>query len=188
MDFWKKYNQNYSHIEGEANYNYGRINHMEGSRNAIGRFTDVNHIEGMYNMIRSSVDDPNVWASHVSGINAVGEHSAAFTWSGNTWHSIKNPWMPIEDKYHSHGIGTFNINPKDGLSGFYIGETNLATTLSQYAKLSDLQPGIAGDAKFEAYHTIVTNQAKIAQEAINNASDLKGIKDALNTFFNEINK
>lgn len=117
---------------------------------------------------------------------------------------MKSTTYQPEDKYSSHGIGTFNINPRNGLSGFYIGETNLATTLSQYAKLSDLQNGIDIDeltvdnlylngesltisdgklhvsgkpisfeeSRFEAYHAIVTNQARIAQEAINNASNL----------------
>lgn len=117
---------------------------------------------------------------------------------------MKSTTYQPEDKYSSHGIGTFNINPRNGLAGFYIGETNLATTLSQYAKLSDLQNGLYIDeletdnlyingesltisdgklhvsgkpisfeeSRFEAYHAIVTNQARIAQEAINNASNL----------------
>ena len=31
----------------------------------------------------------------------------------------------LSDMYHSHGQGTFNINPQRGLSGFYIGEKSL---------------------------------------------------------------
>jgi len=33
--------------------------------------------------------------------------------------------------YTSNGSGTFNINPISGLSGFYIGDTNLSTTLTE---------------------------------------------------------
>ena len=41
----------------------------------------------------------------------------AATWTSNTW---------VDGVYYSHGEGTFNINPKGGLAGFYIGQTNLA--------------------------------------------------------------
>ena len=42
----------------------------------------------------------------------------SFTWSGEAGRDINNP-------YSSHAIGSFNINPNDGLSGFYIGDRNL---------------------------------------------------------------
>lgn len=32
----------------------------------------------------------------------------------------------INDRYESHGKGTFSINPLSGLSGLYIGEVNAA--------------------------------------------------------------
>lgn len=131
MDFWNKYNQNHSHIEGEANYNFGRMNHIEGSRNAAARNTHAIHLEGMYNAIIPSVEDPSLYAVHVSGINAVGKDMASFTWSGDTWRNYKNPYMPLDDKYHSHGRGTFNINPQGGINGFYIGEKTLGDYLSE---------------------------------------------------------
>ena len=42
----------------------------------------------------------------------------SFTWSGETSRDINKP-------YSSHAIGSFNINPNNGLSGFYIGDRNL---------------------------------------------------------------
>ena len=36
-----------------------------------------------------------------------------------------NSSSDLSDYYHSHGPGTYNTNPKNGLEGFYIGETNL---------------------------------------------------------------
>ena len=48
----------------------------------------------------------------------------AFTWNGDDTRAIA-------DYYQSHGKGTFNINPADGLSGIYIGEENLAQVIAQ---------------------------------------------------------
>lgn len=39
----------------------------------------------------------------------------------------------LSSMYESNGEGTFNINPQDGLSGFYIGEKNLHQILLEYA-------------------------------------------------------
>lgn len=36
----------------------------------------------------------------------------------------------VNDRYVSHGSGTFNVNPVGGLSGFYVGEKNLYSILS----------------------------------------------------------
>jgi hypothetical protein len=44
------------------------------------------------------------------------------------------------DLYVSHGIGTFNINPENGLSGFYVGEKNLHQILSEYNNQSNNKP------------------------------------------------
>lgn len=41
----------------------------------------------------------------------------------------------IADRYTSHGEGTFNVNSKNGLDGFYIGEKTLSAYLSNYASI-----------------------------------------------------
>ena len=42
----------------------------------------------------------------------------SFTWSGEASRDINQP-------YSSHAIGSFNINPNNGLCGFYVGDKNL---------------------------------------------------------------
>ena len=42
----------------------------------------------------------------------------SFTWSGEASRDINQP-------YSSHAIGSFNINPNNGLCGFYVGDRNL---------------------------------------------------------------
>ena len=54
--------------------------------------------------------------SAVFGWNATSTNQFAFVYSGRG-----------ENQYYSHGSGTFNIDPIGGASGFWIGETNLAT-------------------------------------------------------------
>lgn len=71
------------------------------------------------------------------GFAAVSSNENAFTWSG------------FPPYYYSHGIGTFNINPLTGPSGFYIGETNLQTLLDE--KLS-----IEHDSEASAHNGRIT--------------------------------
>lgn len=49
----------------------------------------------------------------------------AFTWNGD----INIP----EGYYYSKGVGSFAVNPVDGVSGFWIGETNLAQHIANLA-------------------------------------------------------
>lgn len=52
----------------------------------------------------------------------------AFVWNGKNLYGYNN-------KYTSHGPGTFSINPENGISGIYIGEENLSdmvTNLTRY--------------------------------------------------------
>ena len=126
-----------SHVEGGYNSVYGDYAHAEGyGNNAIGRFS---HVEGLYTKAG--------YAAHAEGrsTNATGEHShaegfmtnayahqshaagckctvlsndiGAFVWNGNSTPSNGA-------HYYSHGTGTFNIYPKDGIKGFYIGNNN----------------------------------------------------------------
>ena len=49
----------------------------------------------------------------------------SFTWSGEAGRDINNP-------YSSHAIGSFNINPNNGLCGFYIGDKSLSSILDEF--------------------------------------------------------
>ena len=55
------------------------------------------------------------------GPAAITTNDFAFTWTGNN--------LIYPTRYGSHGMGTFNVDPTGGASGFWIGETNLATYL-----------------------------------------------------------
>lgn len=51
---------------------------------------------------------------------------------------------------------------------------------------SDGSLKVEEEPKFEAYHTTITNQARIANEAISNAQNLATIKSTLMMFFDKI--
>ena len=92
--------------------------------------------------------------SAVLGLNAISTNQFAFVYSGRG-----------ENQYYSHGNGTFNIDPVNGLAGFWIGETNLTTVLTpvkttvnttkglvsitaeQQAAITELYPNISNGAK-----------------------------------------
>ena len=64
----------------------------------------------------------------------------SFTWSGEAGRDINNP-------YSSHAIGSFNINPNNGLSGFYIGDRNLKDVIedetSDFSKVTLISNDVA---------------------------------------------
>lgn len=61
----------------------------------------------------------------------------AFAWNGD---------VNIENYFSSHGEGSFNINPKNGILGFYIGEKNLQdiidARIKELVKVSNPEPTI----------------------------------------------
>ena len=68
----------------------------------------------------SLVNDPTNGGIAI-GRNAQLSNEEAFVWSGAGHENIP---------YYSHGQHTFNINPDNGISGFYIGEENLASYIN----------------------------------------------------------
>ena len=94
--------------------------------------------------------------SHASGFNSVASNITAFAWQGAASGQYAEP------EYGSHGNGTYNINPVGGLEGLWIGETNLATTLSCYATtgaVAAVQAEVAGKADAE---TVVSGAVCVA--------------------------
>lgn len=63
----------------------------------------------------------------VHGIEAKISDDYAFVFNGVNFPNI-------DDRYFSHGEGTFNVNPKDGIGGFYIGDTSLSDILQEYSE------------------------------------------------------
>lgn len=69
------------------------------------------HAEGSY----TRADQYN---THADGQYAWACHENSYVWNGNGG--------GLGNMYRAHGGGTYNISPKNGISGFYIGEDNLA--------------------------------------------------------------
>ena len=61
----------------------------------------------------------------------------AVGWCAEATNEFSWVWNGVRERdyygnsYKSHGLGTYNINPVGGLSGFWIGETNLADHLNE---------------------------------------------------------
>lgn len=71
---------------------------------------------------------------HAAGFNveAISNETFAFVWNGKNLYGYDN-------RYTSHGAGSFSINPENGLSGFYIGEQSLANILNDKIYIDDNQ-------------------------------------------------
>lgn len=96
----------FSHAEGDRTVAQGKAAHAEGiSTKALG---DGSHSSG----INTHVTQRGTFAA---GVNISGTNSLSFIWNGNE----TSPW------YGTHGKGTFNVNPSNGLNGFYIGDSTL---------------------------------------------------------------
>ena len=94
----------WSHAEGSSTIALGQASHAEGrGTSAVG---DWSHAAGMRSM--TAHVDPE------GGENIPDDY--AFAWQG-----VRSAF-PTPPVYHSHGPGTYNINPVDGPAGFWIGE------------------------------------------------------------------
>ena len=120
-----------SHAEGVYTTASGENSHAEGFGTIASG--DYSHAEGAYTTASgeySHAEGTSTTASggysHASGFNSVASSITAFAWQGSSGYLD-------EPEYGSHGNGTFNLNPVGGLAGLWIGETNMATTLSAYA-------------------------------------------------------
>ena len=94
-------------------------------------------------------------ASQALGFAARSLSSYSFTWNGDL---AKAPEHLNGTPYTDHGEGTFNVNPKDGINGFYIGDQTLSSLLSAN-----------GSEDLSAVSAVI--QAEIAAEA---ASRIQG--------------
>lgn len=114
----------YSFANGEEVRAYGDYTHAEGLKSqANGKYS---HAEGMLSKTES-----NATYSHVDGIKATAKTPGTYVWQGL---SVSNAYnQPI---YLDHGQGTFNINPKGGTSGFFIGDKNLDEIISEKAPVT----------------------------------------------------
>ena len=88
---------------------------------------------------------------------ALPSHRHAFVWNGIGYST---------EKYPSNGEGTFNINPINGVYGFYIGDKTLSETISD---------GVAGKADTTNVYTKAEVDAKVensVREVVRETGDL----------------
>lgn len=122
-----------AHAEGYGTSAYGQRSHAEGQYTVTSNY--FAHAEGNWCYAlghsshaegRASIAEAGY--SHADGVNARTQHTYSYAWSGvYTAGQVTNSAVSF---YNSHGNGTYNINPIGGISGFYIGEQNLGTIIS----------------------------------------------------------
>lgn len=107
----------YAHAEGLETIAAGINAHAEGKWTQARK--DNTHAEGVYTI----ADHKGV---HTDGRYAMSAHENSYIWSGVNFTSTADQTNTVK-YYKSNGVGTYNINPVGGASGFYIGSTNIAT-------------------------------------------------------------
>ena len=136
--------EDYSHAEGTGTTASGYGSHAEGDyTTASGSHS---HAEGTGTTALGDY-------SHTDGIRSqtLSGHYYAYAWNGD------------EDiQYSSHDKGTFNINPKDGLNGFFIGERKFSEILSDKSDCASLAPEYSPTSAY-AVGAIVYHDGNIYQ-------------------------
>lgn len=112
--------------------------------------SNINGIGGIATGYKSQVNS-NFAQSH--GYQANVSSDFGYVWNGDNTLST----------YADHGNGSYNINPKNGLSGFYIGDKNLkeiinieapTPNLSNYYEKSETSSSIELDEKLSQFATL----------------------------------
>lgn len=108
---------------------YANNSHAEGSGTRTASNAVFSHVEGMGSKTGGQYSHASGYRALTAegggagGADAVNPHDYAWAWNGD--YTIgDHAW------YASHGPGTFNVNPKGGLDGFYIGTNKLSDLLS----------------------------------------------------------
>lgn len=145
-----------SFAQGSDTAALGKYSHSEGYRTtANGNFS---HAEGLYT-------DANGEASFAGGKNARAAHNRSFVWQGNNPPGGDTSW-----RYESNNAGTFNINPVGGIAGFFIGDSNLPTTLyNAITSSAPIEVRTERDNADGTTTTFTTNMPPI-REAVENVS------------------
>jgi len=134
--------------------------HVEGLGMAVPGYGYLGQAGGFFSHVEGMLSTAQGLASHVEGFNAHDgstNNAASFVWQGYAGHVPSNDEMtfyfqnPTNDRskaffaaaiastppYASHGPGTFNVNPRGGTSGFYVGEQSLAEIVDASTLLYD---------------------------------------------------
>ena len=124
-------------MEGRFNINKGIVSHARGGANNISNGCRQSEVGGY--LARAEHNLAYVW-NGATRYGYQGDMNAPY--SEIMQYSLPNTTIPssrVEDRvveymhsqlvlehmYKSHGKGTYNINPENGIEGFYIGEKTL---------------------------------------------------------------
>lgn len=108
-----------AHAEGYNTRASGYEAHAEGGLTEASG--EASHAEGFCTIAAG------VGATHAAGVRANATNDSAFVWQGTNADPGQYSSIPM---YGSHGKGTFNVNPVNGLYGFWIGNMNLYSHIS----------------------------------------------------------
>lgn len=108
-----------AHAEGYNTRASGYEAHAEGGLTEASG--EASHAEGFCTIAAG------VGATHAAGVRANATNDSAFVWQGTN--ADPEQYSSIQ-MYGSHGNGTFNVNPVNGLYGFWIGNMNLYSHIS----------------------------------------------------------
>lgn len=106
----------YSQAFGRKVWADGRYSHGEGQINIAGGV--ASHVEGAQNAAYGNY-------SHAAGSYSDANSDMTYVWNGTD---------DSANRYSVNRSGTFNINPKGGSEGFYIGEENLYKIINDIVK------------------------------------------------------
>ena len=137
--------------------------HSSAAFGALSRATGTGSLAFGYDSRANS--SFSVAGGYKSSVNS--SDGYAFSWSGDNHIG----------RYYSHGTGTFNINPLGGLSGFYVGATNLADHIEAISikTLGDISlDGHSVDLNGYATKTWVDNRGFMTGHGVEEYVDSKG--------------
>ena len=108
----------------------------------------------------------------------------SFTWSGEAGRDTNTP-------YGSHAVGSFNINPNNGLSGFYIGDRNfkdiIEGEISGFSKVTLISNDVAYSRDLSVVKITDEEYYKLVDDGQINPSVLYVVDDEyLNAYYQTI--
>lgn len=134
-----------AHAEGEGCSATGEYSHAEG-QGCVAR-GNYSHAEGLNTVAVGAHSIAGGNSSHADGPFSIAIGHYTQTGDDKSVHRVSFAWNGDESAkkyFRSHGDGTFNINPKNGILGFYIGEKNLQdiidARIKELVKASNLEP------------------------------------------------
>lgn len=154
----------YSHAEGYGTIAEGSQSHATGKETkAIGDNSTTFGLETIARGEQSIAGGINTLAegdnSIALGVSVSANGNNTFAWSG----------VSSDTGYQSKGIGTFNINPVNGISDFYIGDKNLGTILNENFD-KKIKEHIAYNKEItKSRVSIINNSGKIDKSSITEA-------------------